>query len=124
MLLERGHAIDALSGLVTVQINHGGRGVAALLAAARLMPPIHPRARQWRELAERKRLTALSEIGDHRRILSAAAPPMSGVPSTYLILRVESFRMLGSLTEAAEIADVAYRQALTASHNVRLAHAA
>jgi hypothetical protein len=32
--------------------------------------------------------------------------------------------MLGSLTQAAEVADTAYRQALTESHNVRIAHAA
>lgn len=124
MVLKGRHPIDALSGLATVQINHGGWGIATLLAAGRFIPPVRPRVRQWREVVERKRLTALSKVGDHRRILNATATPMAGVPSTYLILRAESLRMLGSLTEAVKVADAAYRQALTESHNVRIAHAA
>jgi hypothetical protein len=118
------HTAKALSALGAYELNHGGRSLAAALAAGRAIPPITARLRALRERAERKRVTALSKLGAHDRVLAITEHLPPDAPSTYLILRAGSLRATGSLVEAARVADEAFRGAVAEKHNVRIAHAA
>ncbi|HEY0168186.1 MAG TPA: SIR2 family protein [Jatrophihabitans sp.] len=105
-------------------LNHGGRPVARVLRAGVLIPPLTGRSRGARERAERKRLTVLSRVGDHARVIKATSSLSGDAVSTYAILRAESLRVAGSLDAAAATARRAYERALTEHHLVRIAHAA
>jgi hypothetical protein len=89
-----------------------------------LIPPLTRRLRGARERAERKRITVMSRVGDHARVIKATASLSGDAVSTYAILRAESLRVAGSLDDAAATARRAYERALTEHHLVRIAHAA
>ena len=102
-------------------VNNGGRPVTAVLWAAANIPVL---SREQRTVAERKRLTVHSRLGNHRQVLRGTRKIAAGTVSTLLILRAESLRITGSLDDAAEIAAEAYRRAREETHAVRVAHAA
>lgn len=104
-------------------INHGGDGVAVLLAPTVLMP-LFGRVGRLRETAHRKRVTIWSRTGRHSAVLRATRRLPPTAVSTYLILRSESLRITGSLDEAAATAEAARVLALQERHPVRVAHAA
>jgi len=113
----------AATELTASLLNHGGNTMAALLAPAALLPS-SGRLATAREVAHRKRLSAWSRTGRHDAVLRATGTLPPGTVSTYLILRAEALRITGSLTEAAEAAQAARKQARAEQHPVRAANAA
>jgi hypothetical protein len=124
LLRSPGQARAAALALGNHLLNHGRLPVARALRAGVLIPPLTGRLRGARERAERKRLTVMSRVGDHARVIKATASLSGDAVSTYDILRAESLRVAGSLDEAAATARRAYERALTEHHLVRIAHAA
>lgn len=102
-------------------MNNAGRWVTVPLWVVGRMPLIPSGVRT---IAERKRLTAHSRLGNHRPVLHGTRRLDKTALSTLLILRSMSLRITGSLDEAAETAAEAHRRALTEANDVRVAHAA
>lgn len=124
LLRSPGQARAAALALGNHLLNHGRVPVARALRAGVLIPPLTGRLRGARERAERKRLTVMSRVGNHARVINATASLSGDCVSTYDILRAESLRVAGSLDEAVTTARRAYERALTEHHLVRIAHAA
>jgi hypothetical protein len=114
---------DAASQILALTINHGGPGVVAALGGARAIPPVGPLAVVRARLL-RKRVTLLSNAGQHQRVLRITARKRTGDVSTIGSLRSAAIRMTGSLDDAISLADDALILALRELHNVRIAHAA
>jgi hypothetical protein len=112
---------SAAREVLTLTLNHGS--VARPLRLAQLLPPVG-RLSAARTVAQRKRLTDLSKIGNHQAILRATQHLSADSLSTLLILRSASLRVAGSITEAVTIGEEATMRALEERHSVRLAHAA
>lgn len=121
--LRSGYQRRAGAALATSFVNHGGNTMAALLTTATLLPG-SGRPAAIREMAQRKRLTAWSRTGRHNAVLRATQMLPPDAVSTYLILRAEALRITGSLTDAAQTAQTARKQARIEQHPVRAAHAA
>jgi hypothetical protein len=113
----------AARALLDLTLNHGGPGVARALAAGFLVPPLGP-ARRLREMAGRKRVTILANLGQHATVLRATRSAAARKLPVPLMLRSAALRMTGSLDDAAETAAEALRLALAQAHPVRVAHAA
>lgn len=123
MLRRPGSRRDALAGLVEAAVTEADRPVRAMMMATRALPPVG-RFAAIRERAERKRLTALHREARHEAVLRATAHLDEKSLSTLLILRATALRLLGSLDEAAALADDAFHRARAEDHAVRAAHAA
>ena len=104
-------------------INHGGDGVAAMLAPAAVLPAWGRLGRAG-ELARRKRIAAWSHTARYDAVLRATRQLPGDAVSTYLILRSQAQRVTGSLDEAARTASTARIRARAEHHPVRTAHAA
>jgi hypothetical protein len=113
----------AAGDLVNLTLNHGGRLVGAALGAGRLVPPVG-RVRKLRAVAHRKRTSILSNLGRHQAVLRETAKLTPDDVSTLLILRASALRMIGSLDEAAAVAEAAMRKAVRERHPNRAANAA
>ncbi|MEO6504284.1 MAG: SIR2 family protein [Jatrophihabitantaceae bacterium] len=124
LLRSPGQTRAAALALGNYLLSHGRLPVARALRAGVLIPPVTGRLRDARERAERKRLTVMSRVGAHTRVLKATTSLPGDVVSTYDILRAESLRVAGSLDDAVATARRAYERALTEHHLVRIAHAA
>jgi SIR2-like domain len=122
LVLSRRSA-EAARLLVRSFITHGGARMAALLTVAYALPPVG-RLAKGREMLLRKRLTAAYRLGRHRLVLRRTRRLRADALSTWLILRSASLRLLGSLDDAATVADEALRRARLERHVVRTAHAA
>ncbi len=123
LALSSGECLHAIRSTGISVINHGGNGVAAALTPARLLPS-SGRLGQWRELADRKRITIWARTGRHDAVLRATAGLTDDAVSTGLILRSGSQRITGSLDLAEATAEAARRKALAEQHPVRIANAA
>lgn len=124
LLRSPGQTRAAVLALGNHLLSHGRLPVARVLRAGMLIPPLTGRLQSARERAERKRLTVMSRVGAHARIIKATASLSDDAVSTYDILRAESLRVAGSLDDAVATARRAYERALTEHHLVRIAHAA
>jgi hypothetical protein len=109
--------------LANLTLSHGGRTVAAVLRAAVLLPSLGPLA-SARRRASRKRINVLLNMGEHRRVLAATEDAEHSPVSTEMILRAGTVRYLGSLDDAARLAEAALDRARNEHHNVRAANAA
>ncbi|WP_305785574.1 SIR2 family protein [Symbioplanes lichenis] len=107
--------------LVAQTVNNAGRWVTVPLWAVARTPVLPGRVRT---VAERKRLTAHSRLGNHRQVLRGTRRTDETSLSTLLILRALSLRITGDLDAAAETAAEAHRRALRETNDVRVAHAA
>jgi len=114
---------QALAGLWEAAVTEADRPVRAMMLATRLLPPVG-RLAHARERAERKRLTALHREARHEAVLRGTAHLDETSLSTLLILRASALRLLGSLDEAADLADEAFHRARREAHAIRTAHAA
>ena len=123
LLRSHGQRRQAARALAMHTANHGGSAVGAAMGLARVLPNTG-RTASLKELANRKRLTVFNRVGAHEKTIRALGHQGAGELSTYDILRAQSLRMIGSLDEAVQVADRAYRKALTEQHPVRVAHAA
>jgi hypothetical protein len=114
------HSARRLTNLV---MGHGGRLVAAVLGSAAVLPKLN-RLGAVRRRAARKRGSILLNIGEHEQVLAMTERAEQSNVSTELILRAGAVRYLGSLDDAARLAEEALRRALAERHNVRAANAA
>lgn len=123
MLGRPGLSRQALAGMWEAAVTEANRPMRVMMLATRALPPVG-RLAHVRDRAERKRLTALHREARHAAVLRATANLDENSLSTLLILRASALRLLGSLDEAADLADDAFDRARREDHAVRTAHAA
>jgi SIR2-like domain len=123
MLLFERNRLRTVRDMTALAVNQGGPPTAHVLGVVARMPflPRHVRA-----IAERKRLTVYSRVGEHRKVLAGTVRLDGSALSTLLILRAEALRITASLDDAAEMAAEAHRRAMAeeGADPVRVAHAA
>lgn len=122
-LVHPRHARRAARRLVNLDLNHGGRPMAAALGAAALLPDIGPLRARKRQML-RKHTSILLNMGAQERVLDRTAGAELSDVSTDLILRAGALRYLGRLDHAAALAEEALRRAIAERHNDRAANAA
>lgn len=123
LLRRRGARIRTARALIGASVTNGTGLGRAILVGARALPPVG-RLAEVRAGAQRKWITALHREARHEEVLRATAHIDASSVSTVLILRSSALRLLGSLDEAASVADEALSRARREGHAVRTAHAA
>jgi SIR2-like domain len=123
LLRDRRTRRRAVRELLLSSVTNGDHVGRVILRGTWVLPPVG-RLAAIREGAERKRLTALHREAQHGKVLRATEHLDGSAVSTLLILRACALRMMGSLDEAAALADEALRRARAEEHAVRTAHAA